>query len=102
MNLIKSAIVATALSFALATGAAAQTPPAPATTTTVKPVTPPTATATTPSATTPSKTSKVAKTPAKPRTEASIQCSKDADAKSLHGTERKKFREACMKAKPKT
>jgi hypothetical protein len=95
MNLIKSAIAATALAFALATSAAAQTPPAPATTTT-KPVAPPAATTTAPTT-----TSKAAKTPAKPRTEISIQCSKDADAKSLHGTERKKFREACMKAKPK-
>jgi len=40
----------------------------------------------------------------KPRTAASLQCSKDADAKGLHGKERKKFRSACKKAaadKPK-
>jgi hypothetical protein len=40
----------------------------------------------------------------KPRTAASLQCSKDADAKSLHGKERKKFMSECKKAaadKPK-
>ncbi|MBY0613144.1 MAG: phosphate starvation-inducible protein PsiF [Beijerinckiaceae bacterium] len=34
----------------------------------------------------------------KPRTEKSIECSKQADAKKLHGAERKKFREECKKA----
>jgi len=44
----------------------------------------------------------------KPRSAASMQCSKDADAKSLHGKERKKFMSECKKAgkdaaaKPKT
>src|SRR5882757_7925168 len=40
----------------------------------------------------------------KPRTAASLQCSKDADAKGLHGKERKKFMSECKKAaadKPK-
>jgi hypothetical protein len=40
----------------------------------------------------------------KPRTAASLQCSKDADAKKLHGKERKKFMSECKKAaadKPK-
>jgi hypothetical protein len=40
----------------------------------------------------------------KPRTAASLQCSKDADAKSIHGKERKKFMSECKKAgadKPK-
>jgi hypothetical protein len=40
----------------------------------------------------------------KPRTAASVECSKDADAKSLHGKERKKFMSECKKAaadKPK-
>jgi psiF repeat len=40
----------------------------------------------------------------KPRTAVSLQCSKDADAKGLHGKERKKFMSACKKAgadKPK-
>jgi len=31
-------------------------------------------------------------------TEASLQCSKEADAKGLHGKERKKFRSQCKKA----
>lgn len=34
----------------------------------------------------------------KPRTEKSIECSKKADEKKLHGAERKKFREECKKA----
>ena len=38
------------------------------------------------------------KTAAKPRTAASLQCSKDADAKGLHGKERKKFMSACKRA----
>ena len=37
-----------------------------------------------------------AKTPA--RTAASLECSKEADAKGLHGKERKKFRSECKKA----
>jgi hypothetical protein len=40
----------------------------------------------------------------KPRTAASLQCSKDADAKDVHGKERKKFMSDCKKAaadKPK-
>jgi phosphate-selective porin len=40
----------------------------------------------------------------KPRTAASLECSKEADTKSLHGKERKKFMSECKKAaadKPK-
>jgi len=40
----------------------------------------------------------------KPRTAASLECSKEADAKGLHGKERKKFRSECKKTaadKPK-
>ncbi|MDB5567635.1 MAG: hypothetical protein JWP84_4201 [Tardiphaga sp.] len=33
----------------------------------------------------------------KPRTEASLECSKQADAKGLHGQERRKFRSECKK-----
>jgi hypothetical protein len=42
---------------------------------------------------------KDAKKPATPvvHSPESIQCSKDADAKGLHGKERKKFRAACKK-----
>ena len=32
---------------------------------------------------------------AKPRTAESLECSKEADAKGLHGKERKKFRSEC-------
>jgi invasion protein IalB len=34
----------------------------------------------------------------KPHTAESIECSKEADAKGLHGKERKKFRSECKKA----
>jgi len=34
---------------------------------------------------------------AKPRTAASLECSKEADAKGLHGKERKIFRSECKK-----
>lgn len=34
---------------------------------------------------------------AKPRTAESMECSKEADAKGLHGKERKKFRAECKK-----
>ncbi len=48
-----------------------------------------------------------AKKAEKPRTAESLQCSKDADAKGVHGKERKKFMSECKKtakaaaAKPK-
>jgi hypothetical protein len=38
----------------------------------------------------------------KPRTAISIECSKQADAKGLHGKERKTFRSKCMKDGKKT
>ena len=38
-----------------------------------------------------------AKAATKPRTSASIECSKRADAQNLHGKERKKFRADCKK-----
>ncbi|MFL6791306.1 MAG: PsiF family protein, partial [Bradyrhizobium sp.] len=34
----------------------------------------------------------------KQRTAGSLECSKEADAKGLHGKERKKFRSECKKA----
>jgi hypothetical protein len=34
----------------------------------------------------------------KPRTAESLECSKQADAKGLHGKERKKFRSECKKS----
>ena len=60
----------------------------------------------TPAAKTPpaQKTAPAEKKAEKPRTAASLQCSKDADAKGVHGKERKKFMSECKKAaadKPK-
>ena len=80
MTMIKTALAATALAFALSTGALADPAPAAATTTTTKPA----------------KVAKV-KTPAKPRSAQSVECSKQADAKGLHGKPRKAFRETCIK-----
>ena len=37
------------------------------------------------------------KAPEKPRTAASIECSKQADAQGLHGKARKKFRSKCKR-----
>ncbi len=83
MTMIKTAIAAAALAFALSTGVMAQT-----------------ATTTTPSTTT--KTMKAPKAPkvktaAKPKTEASMACSKQADEKKLHGKARETFRASCKK-----
>jgi hypothetical protein len=38
----------------------------------------------------------------KPRTAASLECSKEADTKNVHGKERKKFMSECKKAAGKT
>ncbi len=38
-----------------------------------------------------------AKKASKPRSAASMECSKEADTKGLHGKARKKFRSACLK-----
>jgi hypothetical protein len=40
-----------------------------------------------------------ASTMMKQRSPQSIECSKQADAKGLHGADRKKFRHECMKGK---
>ena len=67
---------------------------------TTTPATPAPAAKTAPAA----KATPVEKKAEKPRTAASLQCSKDADAKGLHGKERKKFMSECKKAaadKPK-
>ncbi len=37
----------------------------------------------------------------KPRTPESLACSKEADAKGLHGKPRKEFRKTCIKGKAK-
>lgn len=57
-------------------------------------------TAATTTPTSPTTTTKAAPTEKKataPRTAASLECSKQADAKGLHGKERKKFRSECKK-----
>ncbi len=83
MNMIKTAIAAAAMAFALSSGAAvAQT----ATGTTP---------ATKPAVTTPPTTTAPKAKIGVPKTEISAQCSKEADEKKLHGTERKKFRAKC-------
>lgn len=49
--------------------------------------------------TTPAPAAKAAPAKAeKPRTAASLECSKEADAKGVHGKERKKFMSDCKKA----
>jgi len=62
----------------------------------------------TPAPATPAPAAKTEKKAEKPRSAESLQCSKDADAKGVHGKERKKFMSECKKAakdaaaKPKT
>jgi hypothetical protein len=41
------------------------------------------------------------KAPAKPRSAASLECSKQADEQGLHGKARKKFRSKCLKGMKK-
>jgi hypothetical protein len=103
MNMIKTAIAAATLAFALSTGAIAQTPPA-GTTAPGKVEAPKTAAPSSPAATTTAKTAKAAKvkTPAKPRSEVSMACSKELDAKNVHGKERAKQMKTCKAAGAKT
>lgn len=85
----KLAVIA-AMALALAaTTVSAQTPPpaAPSATAPAKPA------AAAPAPTTPAASTAVKKE----RTPESLKCSADADAKNLHGTERKKFRDKCMR-----
>ncbi|HXL14065.1 MAG TPA: PsiF family protein [Bradyrhizobium sp.] len=46
------------------------------------------------------KAATVEKKAAKPRTAASLECSKEADAKGLHSKDRKKFMSDCKKKGP--
>jgi psiF repeat len=46
----------------------------------------------------PAPSAKAEKKMEKPRSAASLECSKEADAKSIHGKERKKFMSSCKKA----
>lgn len=55
------------------------------------------ATHTAAAATTTTAKTTTAKKASKPRSAASLECSKEADAKGLHGKARKKFRSSCMK-----
>jgi psiF repeat len=49
------------------------------------------------------KSAPAAKRMEKPRTAASLECSKEADTKGVHGKERKKFMSECKRAaKPKS
>lgn len=50
-----------------------------------------------PAAKTDTKMAPAEKKAAAPRTAASMECSKEADAKTLHGKERKKFMSDCKK-----
>lgn len=79
MTMTSRVIATVAASFLLAGTAFAQT----------------TAPAAKPAAAPASKMAPAAKKAEKPHTAASIECSKEADAKGLHGKERKKFRSEC-------
>jgi hypothetical protein len=84
MTIISSRLAATAVVSLLLMGSAFAQTTAPATP----------APATTPAP----KMAPAEKKAEKPRTAASLECSKQADAKGLHGKERKKFRSECRKA----
>ena len=89
MTTISSRVAATAFASLLVSSAFAQT---------TAPATP------APVATPAPKMAPAEKKAEKPRTAASLECSKEADAKGLKGKERKKFRSECKKAaadKPK-
>ena len=107
-------LIAAASALALLSGAAvAQTPapaapaakPAPMAKTAPKPMGPKMSTAmTTPTKTAPAAmtTSKTTvKGPAMPRTAASLECSKQADAQNIHGKARKKMMSSCKSAAKK-
>jgi psiF repeat len=82
-NLLLFGIAVSALSASIAFAQTTTPPPT---------ASPPAAGKMTPKATEPKTT-----VPAKPRTAESIECSKQADAKGLHGKERRRFRSACKK-----
>ena len=103
---LSTLVTSAAMAIVLSTGAvfAQATPTAP----TTKPATPPAATAPAPTAT-PSvkpttRTTKARKavTSTKARSEASLACSSEANAKNLHGKPRKAFRKTCMAGKAKS
>ena len=84
MMTISSRVAATAFASLLLVGSAFAQTTAPATPA--------------PAATPAAKMAPAEKKAEKPRTAASLECSKQADAKGLHGKERKKFRSECRKA----
>jgi hypothetical protein len=81
MMTFSSRVAATAFASLLLMGSAFAQTPAPSTA---------------PAASAPAATTTSAK---KPRSAASMECSKEADAKGLHGKARKKFRKDCVRAK---
>jgi hypothetical protein len=92
MTKISSLAAATAVASLLLMGAASAQTTAPAKTEATK-------TEATKTETTKTETKAPAEKKAgKPRTAASLECSKEADAKGLHGKERRKFRSECKKA----
>lgn len=82
----KSILAAAALAFLMSAPAFAQT---------AAPATAPAAAAK------PAAAAPAAKAAPKARSAESMECSKQADAKGLHGKDRKKFRSECMKAAKK-
>jgi hypothetical protein len=80
IRLSSSVAVAAIASLLLIGSASAQTTPTPA-----------------PAPTAKSDTKMAPATEKKPRSAASLECSKDADGKGLHGKERKKFMSDCKK-----
>jgi hypothetical protein len=78
---LSSRIAVTAIASLLLAGSAYAQTPAPA-----------------PAAKSDTKMAPAEKKAAAPRTAASLECSKEADGKSLHGKERKKFMSECKKA----
>jgi hypothetical protein len=91
MMTLSSRVAATALASLLLMGSAfAQT---------TAPATPAPAAKTAPAKAEPAaKMAPAEKKAAKPRTAASLECSKEADTKGVHGKERKKFMSECKKA----
>jgi psiF repeat len=77
---LSSRVAVTAIASLLLVGSAFAQTPAPA-----------------PAAPADAKMAPAAKKAGAPRSAASLECSKDADAKSLHGKERKKFMSDCKK-----
>jgi hypothetical protein len=96
MTTLSSRAVATAFASLLLMGSAFAQTPAPAT--------PAPAAKATPKMAPGEKMAPAEKKAEKPRTAASLECSKEADTKGVHGKERKKFMSECKKAaadKPK-